>query len=536
MTLLTQLMRNTMALILLLFAAIHAQAATTYYVDSGSGSDSNSGTSQSSPWAHAPYMKTASGNAAAYSCTAGDSIVLKGGERWTYSSLPWSWNCNGTSSAHVTVGGDGAWFNSSKCAAAGYTAYCRPIIDAGGPNGTSCFYEGGGGSFKGAFIDGYAAYLDVQFMEFTGLCEDSSGVSQSYINLSNSSHDTTIHDNYMHGWTVIGNSADSLGCMTASAPTYAYNNVIDGTVDGETDGAVKCSANGAWTSFDHNYMSNMSDFINTNYIVSFHHNTLVNFVASKVSGVHGNMFENNSGAASGTYVYNNQFVPGQYPVGSNAVYLWTAPQRGAVDYVFNNIIHDVPWVGDNILMCEDSLVNKGGSCVFFNNTVQCGTDLNASGICGSQSLATTGTTTVKNNHFITSLANCLTGAFSNHSGNSITFASNTCQSTLSASLQGYTSGQSFVFSPTTNTDATVGTGSNLTSICNSFPNTAARAACQADTSYGVGYDKVNRKVIVQPKQIAVRPTSANWDAGAYQFAGANAATVTPPTNLTYTVQ
>lgn len=62
-------------------------AAATYYVDSVTGSDANTSAqamSRSTPWAHAPGMSGATGNAASYSTQPGDVFILKGGSKWTF--------------------------------------------------------------------------------------------------------------------------------------------------------------------------------------------------------------------------------------------------------------------------------------------------------------------------------------------------------------------------------------------------------------------------------------------------------------------
>src|SRR5690348_16318965 len=53
-------------------------AATVYYVDIGSGSDSNSGTSTTSPWAHLPGSVGVSGNGWTV-LKSGDVVYVKGG-------------------------------------------------------------------------------------------------------------------------------------------------------------------------------------------------------------------------------------------------------------------------------------------------------------------------------------------------------------------------------------------------------------------------------------------------------------------------
>lgn len=94
--------------------------ATIYYVDYSTGSDSNNGTSKSTPWKHAPGMQGtgASGGAATDACTgtcasttpvAGDSIILKGGVTWPVTVLPWyfSWAGSSTTSGSYGCAGSG---------------------------------------------------------------------------------------------------------------------------------------------------------------------------------------------------------------------------------------------------------------------------------------------------------------------------------------------------------------------------------------------------------------------------------------------
>ena len=85
--------------------------AATYYVDFVGGNNANNGTSTSTPWKHAPGMQGATGGPASYSCTPGDTFVLKGGVSWDKTAMVWSWTCAGSSGSLVTIGsGDRSWF------------------------------------------------------------------------------------------------------------------------------------------------------------------------------------------------------------------------------------------------------------------------------------------------------------------------------------------------------------------------------------------------------------------------------------------
>ena len=74
------LLTPTLVLLLTLFAPKNT-SATTYYV-STSGSDTNNGTTKTTPWAHVPGMPSATATAGSYKAVAGDTIILKGCDVW----------------------------------------------------------------------------------------------------------------------------------------------------------------------------------------------------------------------------------------------------------------------------------------------------------------------------------------------------------------------------------------------------------------------------------------------------------------------
>lgn len=104
-------------LALLWIASVNAAHATTYYV-SNSGSDSNSGTSTSSPWQ--TIGKVNSGY-----FYAGDTILFNGGQTFSGNL---TMNESGTSSAPITIGSYGSG---------------AATINAGTGTGISCYDNGG---------------------------------------------------------------------------------------------------------------------------------------------------------------------------------------------------------------------------------------------------------------------------------------------------------------------------------------------------------------------------------------------------------
>ena len=106
----------------------------TFFVDFAGGSESNSGTSEASPWKRAPGMQ---GFEHAYTPQAGDHFIFKGGVTWPNSVFPLNATGEGTSSAEDVYGVNESWFSGSS--------YTRPVFDAegkeiGGHDGNDNFF------------------------------------------------------------------------------------------------------------------------------------------------------------------------------------------------------------------------------------------------------------------------------------------------------------------------------------------------------------------------------------------------------------
>ena len=110
---------------------------TCYYVSSSSGNDSNSGTSDSSPWQTIGKVQM---NLSLLQ--SGDGVFFKRGDTWTGSGLTPT-SLNGSASAPITFGA--------------YGTGTAPIIDGGGTGGANaCFLANGGpGYFSYITIDGW---------------------------------------------------------------------------------------------------------------------------------------------------------------------------------------------------------------------------------------------------------------------------------------------------------------------------------------------------------------------------------------------
>lgn len=85
--------------------------ATTYYVAFSGGSDSNSGTSRTTPWKHVKGMTGCMNTCNSTTIVGGDTIIFKGGETWI-ASYPWT--LQGGASSMITYTVDQSWFSGAS--------------------------------------------------------------------------------------------------------------------------------------------------------------------------------------------------------------------------------------------------------------------------------------------------------------------------------------------------------------------------------------------------------------------------------------
>src|ERR1700691_2228321 len=141
----SMLLTSTLALLAAFFFAGSVSAATHYVATSGS--DSNNGTSESTPWAHLPGMPTATGTAGSYSAVAGDTFILRGCDVWYNSNFPLVLSKGGSSGNPVTITVDQTSYNTASSP----SAWNRPVFDAHTSSGSSTPTEinGSGGQATG---------------------------------------------------------------------------------------------------------------------------------------------------------------------------------------------------------------------------------------------------------------------------------------------------------------------------------------------------------------------------------------------------
>lgn len=514
-------------------------SATTYYI-AANGSDSNSGTSQSAAWAHAPGMKNATGNAGTYNPTGGDRFIFRGGDTWGAANFPLlPPGTGGSAGRTIYFGVDQTWYSGSS--------WTRPIFS-------------GGGTYPGAspnafFQMGYWNYWIVDNFEFTGMYVNSGNDGYSYIACNNGTACTNfeVKNNYAHGWSY-GTSAgvtDVGSFLTVNGQNNATSSAHDNVIDGSDVTQAPCRGPSPCASFNvfsggpgiiyNNYVNHVVNIVNSNVtgVLSIHDNTFLNTFCSFDNVTHGNAIQNNP-PSGGVIVYNNLVehlsactFPLNMQAGSNST-----------NYFFNNVYVDV----SNIAVALSTYAGGGiSNATFyaFNNSVEPGSDSGSgtsNGVFSIDGDSAGAVYNICNNHGITS-----GGLYSVYgSGGSYTVRCspsisstntyNLVQSKSAAANDGYSSSQTYPFSPTATTSVTIGTGANLSSICNGVSNSTTQTACLSDTSLGVTEVAGSGGYVVNTPNRApvINPTSGAWDIGAYGFTSTTKPL--PPTGLTAVVQ
>lgn len=506
-----------------------------FYV-SAAGSDSNSGTSESSPWLHAPGMPNCSNTCAGVTPAAEEGFIFRGGDTWhfgnssltPYTAGTWQFSWSGSSGSPIYFGVDQTWYNSSVCG----SLWCRPILDGDNAISTSttlgnCTYRVTANSSENDMIGmNNSTYVTIDNFEMMGMCANGDSSEQSfgwdaYLE-GGASTNSLFEDLYIHGWTH----------HQFDYPTYQYSgfvflgsgmgdnyqyNVVDGS---DSDPAGWGQFYDAPYDASYNVFDNGSQGIG-NDCHTFHDNLMENWVLPGDGNAHGNVFEC-VGETSGTNIYYNNVFAHVYASGGTGAIFWIGPLSGATDYFFNNVIYDTVATGNYFNIQNAS----GGNIYAFNSTLQ------SSGSAGLMDCEGGAKTHGYNMHFITQATTPYYG-----SGTCST-TTNLLQNNSTANGQGYTGSETYAYSPTSGSGSTVGGGTNEQSLCTTISgiNAAAGAACQSDTGYACTYNTSNHTVSCPARTPVARPSSVAWDQGAYQYSGTQASAPNPPTGLTASVQ
>ena len=528
---------------------------TCYYVSAAGSDTSYDGTTETvsgshGPWQHAPGMPNCTGNCGTLwsgTVLAGTGIILRGGDTWhegnssasPYTGGTWGWNNPpgpaGTSAHPIYVGVDKAWYSGGS--------WARPTLTWDNPTSTSqalrsCTYPSNNViDFSGG------AYFIFDNFELTGVCTTSANWNAVYVSYGSMSGAVYFYNLYIHGWTHVGfpnpnNCTQNSTCMGAfrgsvnnSPPgdTLLYD-VVDGS-DSDPVPMEFCYC-GGW-SIAYSLFNYGSQFITRDQHL-FHDSAITNFVDNG----HANVMESvgdDPGPSNSYAIYDSVFAHlyVNTTVYSNVCF-WPYPPVGSTLYWFDNVVYDVG-------ACEFFNVGQNGSnqgaVDIFNSTFQNNHRTDGGG--NSFSCSATGNTdpyTNANIHFISSDVSSI---YSSNCSGKGTDTTSLLMTNATATADGYTSSQTYAFSPTSSDSPTVGRGTNrqaamcgaLTTAAGTDPTLSnAATACQSDTTYACTYNTSNHTMSCPARVAAARPASGAWDIGAYQFS--NADPPAPPSDLT----
>ena len=540
-------------------------SGNVHYI-AANGSDTNSGTSKSSPWLHAPGMPSCTSNCAAYKPAAGDQIIFRGGDTWhfgnsalsPYTGGTWNWNSvgvNGASGNPIYVGVDQTWFSGgswTRPILSGDNPVCNSTLPSGcststlsAPNGStitqyyvaSCAHQilPSGSNIMVDFTS--RKYFTFDNFELTGLCQSSAGQPSNYdvyIRYGSANGPLTFSNNYLHGWshTKYAGANSSAACnngvcinvriFSGSVLSGPGENLLYDVVDGSDSDPV--GAEFAYTGLynvAYSVIRYTSDAITTTFHL-FHDNLYEYFFENG----HSNVFESSNTEFAGTNaLYNNVFRHIESSGGNGGVMLWLYPPSGTKDYVFNNVAYDV---GSLEYLNTGNSGSSLGSYFYFNNTWQSNV---SQLIIRCENL--NGTMVEANNQYITD-----GGAYKNGCASPTTSLTPLLMSNATASADGYSSSQVYAYSPTSGTSPTVGTGTNQQAYCTALSAaglTDAATACQSDTTYSCTYNTTNHSVSCPARTTVARPATA-WNIGGYQQSSVQAAGPNAPTGLIAIVQ
>jgi hypothetical protein len=246
------------------------------------------------------------------------------------------------------------------------------------------------------------------------------------------------------------------------------------------------------------------------------------------------MFESNSDqcySSGNPTFYNNLFRHG-----IAGVTIWIAPETGCnPTYAWNNVFYD--GMAQSAFMTEAALSNPGGTVYYINNTTEGGPNSGPTQTCYAIDQNSSLTVYIQNAHCISN-SGTNSGLYENSAGASIDLTTNISQTLSTANAQGYSWSQTYGFSPTASSNATVGAGTNYGSIA-----MGSLASLASDTSYACTYSLATHTVTC-PERSTISRGGASctplvgapgcWDAGAPMFQSGS--TVSPPTNLQAVVQ
>jgi hypothetical protein len=488
-------MRRLLSIACWLALTLPAWGQSHYYV-AASGSDSNSGTSESTPWAHLPEMRTFTGT---YTHVSGDQFTIRGCDVWTNANFPILWTYSNTSLVR-----DVTWYNTANCP----TGWNRPVWNAGGTvmGGTEC--PGSSNNYHNFFLNisasnTYWEWIEAKGLYWAGTCSDGGLITIQ----SGQTH--TFDHFYMHGWSANHSTAIDIqgfvsylggsgacGSTSTTNCTWQYGVFDNSDGDGVSGGGTQ-SFNSMYSVYK--AMTNAIKPYSNGEIGG----NLITGITNSFDGVtHENCIETIQAQGNNTYYIHDNLITGNTECEGLQV-----GNGGEIDYVWNNIWNSAG-SGNNGPQVPQS--SPSGSMYFWNNTVAGGWPYCIKN--AGHGSAFTGNFWAANNHCINSSAAITDGSFT---AGTLTIANNIGQTPSAAAAQGFTASDYYQWTPNTNTTALFGAGVNLTSNWPTGTSPSGGTFNTNDTTYAVTEQTINGVVqAVAPGRTSVARGST-WNVGPF---------------------
>jgi hypothetical protein len=552
------------------------------YFVAAAGSDSNNGTSESTPWIHAPGMPNCTNVCKSTRLAAGNGVIFRGGDTWHFGKSSASPYTGGTLDLHTSLfsSGDDAKCVGSPLVTSGciyygvdqswYTgsSWTRPIFTGDNPtsnsNVASCAYQipNTPPDVTNTLVS-LARNVYFDNFELTGLCVNASsptsgttGTYIAYLGTGISGFGTVFETNlYIHGWTATsaaGTGNNTIPVTVIGGGNGGLQNIFSIVVDG-SDSLPGVAGWGTFPSFYH-FKDSIIRYVTQGvgqFCHDIHDNIFEHFFNPSVP-THGNTLEcndDNPGTATNqpqntpNVFYNNIVRHDDAGFSTGNPRLWFCPE-GVPEYWFNNLQYDLTaGVGQNWDYAGPtgySCSNTGGQFMFNNTIVGGSQPCHISTVNHGGKYLTVLNEQLINTPFDSGPTAC----------GSLSDTSNIAQTVSAAVSQGYlvaggTGGTGYTCanestspcSPTQSGNSTVGTGHNEQAYCTKLASytsepaigTDAANACKYGTTDACVYNSGTHSMNCSVQRAVGRPISGPWTSGAPQFSGVSA-----PTNLSGT--
>ncbi len=495
-----------------------AQSGRAFYIDYSGGSNSNNGTSKSTPWKTHPYMQTSSsctgsGSAPAYTHAAGDQFIFKGGDTWPAACFQMHITAGGTPGAPDYYGVDKSWYSGGS--------WARPIFDAAQTVPS-------GGHFILSSSVGYIT-IDNFEMKNQNIAAGSGYGTDEAIQAYGASG-VIVENVYIHDFMTSAQLSSSWIMDYGAGGILGYVTLLNSTIDdtngfGFNSSGVKITGGGMGGACENCKEVSNSKFVKVMaacFGVMLCHD-------SEFTGVNQALFDNSTPSGYGplggmrphTQAIEDENAIGGFTVYNNWVHDNYAGINIFVGYKGSQVYNNVLTHNTNnypIGLATTAGDTPGTRGYISNNTVDCdGGGIPALGIGpygGDSSIA--GQLIVENNLAV----NCPAGVFLSTATGTVVQDHNHLMSPSEAATYGFMAANKYA--PSGSDASIVGQGVNLTSSC-----TGNLAALCFDTSGASWFGA----------SFVGRPDSSAWAIGAFQAVGDQSSSQpNPPTNLTAVVQ